>query len=188
MPWWNHFDVLAPIYDRVITTVQQERLKALLQLPAAGLLVDVGGGTGRVAQTLVTHVSQIVVLDESLGMLWQAQSKGLPVACAESEQLPFPDGSIPLILMVDAFHHLRDQVRAVSELMRVLTPDGRIVIEEPNIERRAVKLIALAEKLTLMRSHFCPPQKMQRMFEAAGGRVEMTRDNPSFWLVVEKAP
>ena len=186
MPWWNHFDVLAPIYDRVITGVQPERLKSLLRLPAEGLLLDVGGGTGRVAQTLSAHVGRVIVLDESSAMLQQAQDKKLPAACARSERLPFPDGIIPRILMVDAFHHLDDQTRTVAELMRVLAPRGRMVVEEPNVERWAVKLLALAEKLALMRSRFRSPPRMQQMFEAAGGRVRITRDGPNFWLVVEK--
>jgi len=182
----TRYNRLAPIYDRVIPAVQAERLKALLQLPVDGLLLDVGGGTGRVAQVLAGQASHIVVLDESLGMLRQAQEKGLPTACARSEQLPFPDRAIPRILMVDAFHHLSDQDHAAAELMRVLAPGGQMVIEEPNIERGAVKLVALAERLALMRSRFRSPQKMRRLFEAAGGQVTISRDGPNFWLAVEK--
>ena len=187
MPWLDHFHFFAPIYDRVITTVQPERLKALLQLSIEGQLLDVGGGTGRVAQMLAAHVSQVIVLDESRGMLQQAGGKGLPVACARAERLPFPDGAIPRILMVDTFHHLGDQARVVAELMRVLAPGGRLVIKEPNIERGVVKLVALAERLALMRSRFRSPQKMQQMFDAVGGRARLTHDDPNFWLVVEKA-
>ncbi|UCC62672.1 MAG: class I SAM-dependent methyltransferase [Anaerolineae bacterium] len=187
MPRPDHFGFLAPIYDRVIiTAIQAERLKALLQLPVDGPLLDVGGGTGRVAQVLADQASHIVVLDESLGMLRQAQEKRLPTACARSEQLPFPDGAIPRILMVDAFHHLGDQDHAVAELMRVLAPGGRMVIEESNIEHGAVKLVALAERLALMRSRFRTPREVQRLFQATGSQVGISRDGPSFWVVVEK--
>lgn len=187
MSWPGHFHFLAPIYDQVITHVEPERLKTLLQLPARVQLLDVGGGTGRVAQTLAAHVDQVIVLDESMGMLQEARDKGLPVVRAKAERLPFPEGTIARLLMVDSFHHLADQAGAVTEMMRVLTPDGRLVIQEPNIRHGVVKLVALAEKLALMRSHFCSLQKMWRMFEAAGGRVTLAHDEPSFWLVVEKA-
>ena len=186
MPWLDHFHLLAPIYDRVITHVQPDRLKELLRLPIKDQLLDVGGGTGRVAQTLAAHVGQVIVLDESLGMLREARDKGLTVVRAQAERLPIPDGAIPRLLMVDTFHHLTHQAGAVAELMRVLTSDGRLVVKEPNIKRGAVKLVALAEKLALMRSRFHSPQKIWRMFEAAGGRVTLTHDGPNFWLVVEK--
>jgi hypothetical protein len=53
------------------------------------------------------------------------------------------------------------------------------------VERTPVRLIALAEKLILMRSHFHSPQAVQRMFEAAGGRVCLEREGGKFWAVVE---
>ncbi len=188
MPILDHFHFLAPIYDRVITTVRPKRLKTLLRPSAHDRLLDVGGGTGRVAQTLAEHVGQAIVLDESPGMLREARAKGLPALRAKAERLPFAAGTLPRILMVDAFHHLSDQEGVVAELIRVLAPGGRLVIEEPNIEHGAVKLVALAEKLALMRSHFHSPQKMQQMFEAAGALVTLTRDGSNFWLVVEKDP
>ncbi len=186
MPWPDHFRFLAPIYERVITHIEPERLKALLQLPSAGLLLDVGGGTGRVAQALADHVGQIIVVDESVGMLREARDKGLPAVCAQAERLPFPDDAILRLLMVDTFHHLTHQASATAELMRVMAPDGRLVIQEPDIRHASVKLVALAEKLTLMRSRFQPPHKMRRLFEAAGGQVTLTQDGANCWLTVEK--
>jgi ubiquinone/menaquinone biosynthesis C-methylase UbiE len=188
MPWLDHFHFLAPIYDRVITAVQPNKLRAGLQLPADGFLLDVGGGTGRVAQTLANHAGHIVVLDESPGMLQQARGKGLSAIRARAESLPLPNGAIPRILMVDTFHHLNDQRQTIAELLRVLAPNGRLVIEEPNIEHTAVKLVALAEKLTLMRSHFRSPAKMKRMLESAGARVRIIRDGSDLMLVAEKRP
>jgi ubiquinone/menaquinone biosynthesis C-methylase UbiE len=186
MPWLDHFHFLAPIYDRVITAVQPEKLKALLQMPAEGPLLDVGGGTGRVAQTLAPYTDHIVVLDESPGMLLQARDKGLSAVRARAERLPFPNGAVPRILMVDAFHHLSNQTKTIAEMMRVLAPNGRLVIEEPNIEHLGVKLVALAEKLALMRSHFRSPATMKHLFESAGARVQLIRDEPDLMLVAEK--
>ncbi|MFZ5916120.1 MAG: class I SAM-dependent methyltransferase [Chloroflexota bacterium] len=186
MPLLDHFGFLAPFYDRVITTVRPERLGELLQLPAEGLLLDVGGGTGRVAQTLAGAVSHLVVLDESPGMLQEARRKGLVVAQSRAERLPFADGSLPRVLMVDAFHHLAHHTQVVSELARVLAPGGRLVIEEPDITHRAVKWVALAEKLLLMRSRFFSSTEMARMFDTAGLQVSLVHDGPNFWLLARK--
>jgi ubiquinone/menaquinone biosynthesis C-methylase UbiE len=102
------------------------------------------------------------------------------------ERLPFADGVFARALMVDTFHHLRDQQQTATELLRVLSPQGRLVLEEQNVERVSIRLTALAEKVALMRSHFHPPQVVQQMFEAAGGRVRLERDGINFWAVVEK--
>jgi len=184
-PFFDHFSLVSRYYDRLFPVLNAERLRELLQLPAAGRVLDLGGGTGQVAQALRGFVDEIVVLDESVGMLHQARLKGLPAVRGEAERLPFANGAFTRILMVDTFHHLRDQRQAAAELLRVLAPGGRLVIEEPDVERTPVRLIALAEKLALMRSHFFSPQAVLEMFEAAGGRVCLEREGGKFWAVVE---
>ena len=182
----DHFRFLAPIYDRVLASPQPDRLRSLLGLPVAGSLLDVGGGTGRVAHALRGLADKVVVLDESAAMLQQARLKGLTAVHGQAERLPFPDGAFARILVVDAFHHLQDQQQAAVELLRVLAPSGCLVIEEPNVERVSVRLIALAEKLALMRSHFCPPSALQQIFEAAGGNVRLVRQGLSVWATVHR--
>ena len=182
----DHFRFVAPLYDRLFASPDPGHLRQVLDLPVTGQILDVGGGTGRVAQMLRGLADKVVILDESAPMLRQALLKGLPATRGQAEWLPFPDGAFARILVVDAFHHLQDQQRAASELLRVLAPWGRIVIEEPNIEQASVRLLALAEKLALMRSHFCSPATVQRIFEAAGGQVCLVRQGMNFWAITEK--
>ena len=63
-----------------------------------------------------------------------AREKGcLNPVCSQTEFLPYPDNYFKLILMVDAFHHLYNQKLTAMEMWRVLAPEGRIIVEEPNI-------------------------------------------------------
>jgi demethylmenaquinone methyltransferase/2-methoxy-6-polyprenyl-1,4-benzoquinol methylase len=81
----------------------------------------------------------------------------------ELEALPFADATFDRILLVEAFHHVNDQRIALRELLRVLKPSGRPVIEEQDVRRLPVTIVALLEKLFLVRGHFKPPSVMMGM-------------------------
>lgn len=183
----NLFDWLAPLYDRVLHFSDPSKLLELLELDRAHRLLDVGGGTGRVTDTLVEYVDRACIVDVSHGMLAQARDKKLCAYRGAAERLPFQDGAFDRILVVDAFHHFRDWAGAAAELLRVLRDDGRIVVEEPDIRYTVVKGIALAERLLLMRSRFYAPADLARLFERAGGRVEVREDGAGiYWATIER--
>ncbi len=183
----EHFDILAPLYDRLIKLENVEQLKQHLALPSSGKLLDAGGGTGRVASALQDKIPFIVVADLSAGMLRQAALKnGLKPVCSFSENLPFDDAAFDRIVMVDAFHHVCDRIQTARELWRVLKPGGRLVIEEPDIQKWIVKLAALGEKLALMRSHFVSPPRIGRLFGDPSARVQIAYQRYTAWVIVEK--
>jgi len=184
----DHFALFAPFYDRLFASLDPARLKSLLGLPVEGRILDAGGGTGRVAQALSGLAGQIVVADESAAMLRVADGKrGIDAVRARAQRLPFADASFQRIILVDAFHHLGDQRAAAVELWRVLAPGGRLVIEDPDIRKLPVRLLALAEKVAMMRSCFLTPDSMGEMFRVLGGRVEIQDDDHlTAWVVVDR--
>ena len=100
--------------------------------------------------------------------------------------MPFADGYFDCVLMVDALHHVADQAQTASELWRVIKPGGRIVIQEPDIRKFAVKLIAIAEKLALMRSHFLDGDAISSLFPFDGADVEIHAEDFNVWVIVKK--
>lgn len=189
MPLLDHFGFMAPIYDRLIKPKAPEYLWDFMELPTDGLLLDAGGGTGRLAQFMLEKSAGVVLVDLSKEMLIEARGKGeFMRVCSHTEGFPFPDGSFSRILMVDALHHVCNQSDTAFELWRVLEPGGYIVIEEPDLHKFGVKLVAVAEKLALMRSHFLSPSDIAALFDfpRAEVRIETEHDGFNAWVIVLK--
>ena len=184
---FNHFDFLAPIYDRLVRPSDPTRLINLLGLPSSGILLDIGGGTGRISYPLVKTTAGVVIADSSLGMLTQANKKdGLVTLCSESERLPFEDNVFEREMMVDALHHVSDYQLTTHEMWRVLKSGGRIVVEEPDIDMMPIKVMALIEKLALMRSHFISPARIAASFGHPTAVVSIVRESSTVWIVIDK--
>jgi len=190
MRLFDHFDLLAPFYERVFGVQRADSLLAHLALESGQSLLDVGGGTGQIAAQLAGFVDRVCVLEPSPGMLKQGQRKDICLVQGVGERLPFPSGTVDRILMVDAFHHLLDQEQTVREMARVLAAGGRVVIQEPDIRHWVIKLVALVEKVLLMRSHFYTVEEIQSMFEPMNGggcMVKIERQEHTAWVIFEKA-
>jgi demethylmenaquinone methyltransferase/2-methoxy-6-polyprenyl-1,4-benzoquinol methylase len=186
-PFLDHFGLLAPFYEFFIRPRDPEKIGSLAHLPSGGIVLDAGGGTGRIAQHLRGKAAQIVVADESFEMLREAQKKdGLQPVLSYTEDLPFKNDTFDFIIMVDALHHVADQPKTTEELCRILKPGGRLIIEEPDIHYLRVKFIALAEKLALMRSHFLSPQQIVNLFHEKTTNVQVEQENGLAWIIVEK--
>jgi ubiquinone/menaquinone biosynthesis C-methylase UbiE len=187
MPILDHFGIIAPFYDRVIRLGTADKMIALANLPTQGALLDAGGGTGRVASALNGMAASLVVADLSFDMLKQASKKGsLQTVCSHTEKLPFDDSSFERVIMVDALHHVCDHGETALELWRVLKPGGRLLIEEPDIRQFSIKLLALAEKLALMRSHFISPPAIVRLFPYPSARSLIEKDGYNAWVIIDK--
>ena len=183
----DHFDIIASFYDRLIGPPDTSRLRRMLKLPASGWLLDAGGGTGRVSNHFCTLVSGLVVSDLSHRMLAKAREKDIRPVQAHAERLPFADEFFDRILVVDALHHFCSQQESISDLVRVLKPGGRMVIEEPDFTHKGVKILALIEKLLLMRSHFHSPEEIETIIMSHGVSTRIVRDNRhTAWIIAEK--
>jgi hypothetical protein len=60
------------------------------------------------------------------------------------------------------------------------------VIEEPDIHDWGVKLVALGEKLALMRSHFLSGSEIQNLFQGITDQTQISKEDHFVWVVLRK--
>ncbi|MXP14906.1 metalloregulator ArsR/SmtB family transcription factor [Altererythrobacter confluentis] len=113
----------------------EERLIAALGDHALGAVLDIGTGTGRMAELFAPRAGSIVALDKSLDMLRVARAKlqHLPADAVELVQgdfaaLPFAPQRFDTVLLHQVLHFALNPAAALMEAARVTRDGGRIVI------------------------------------------------------------
>lgn len=114
--------------------VERHLLDALASQPL-GEVLDIGTGTGRMAELFAPEADHVVALDKSLDMLRVARAKlqNLPEGTVELVQgdflaLPFAAHRFDTILLHQVLHFAHEPARALAEAARVTRSGGRIAI------------------------------------------------------------
>lgn len=110
--------------------------------PDAGVILDLGCGTGRFSGPLAQQFNATVVgVDPSEKMLREAGKKiGAPRVCYArgiAEAIPVNADSADLVFASMVFHHFRDPFQVARECGRVLRPRGRVFLRTASREQIA---------------------------------------------------
>jgi len=110
-------------------------LAAALADRPLGALLDVGTGTGRVAELLADGAAHVTGLDKSPEMLRIARARlqHLPAGKIDLVQgdfaaLPFAGGSFDTVLFHQVLHYAQEPETVLAEAARVTRPGGRVAI------------------------------------------------------------
>lgn len=118
-------------------------------------VLDVGCGAGNLAMALAERVASVDGVDPSPKMVERAREKcadsGLDNCAfqvAPAEQLPFADRTFDLVTTSAVLYLLDDlQVRAASQIARVVRPNGLVALHEPTPLMTPPRMDALLERL-----------------------------------------
>ncbi|MEU4780124.1 class I SAM-dependent methyltransferase [Micromonospora sp. NPDC023633] len=116
---------------RLERTRTRELLRELLP-PAPARVLDVGGGPGVYARTLVAAGHRVRLVDLVSGHVAQAAGGQPPVdaVVADARALPEEDDHYDVTLLLGPLYHLvrgEDRLKALGEAVRVTRPGGRVV-------------------------------------------------------------
>lgn len=127
------------IYSSFGYDIERER-QAIIEtaLPISGRILEAGTGKGHLALALARRGYRLVSFDLSEEQLKSARANlenhGLlhlvELKRENGEQLSFPDGSFDVIFSVNMVHHLKRPLVVMSELIRVLSPRGKLVLSD----------------------------------------------------------
>lgn len=148
MPESVSFDPIAHRYDATrgypldVATTIARGLLAFGGLGRGDEIVEIGIGTGRIALPLIEQGANVTGVDISANMvdllrqkyvtLREADTQGrlgrLDVELADMTALPFEDGRFDASIAVHVLHLVPEWRRALDELLRVVRPDGPLLI------------------------------------------------------------
>jgi SAM-dependent methyltransferase len=138
----SHFDRIATVYDEslpghVVEHYLRKRTAFVRALSPSGSVLDVGCGTGALAQRLAESGYEVTGVDPSEGMLevLRARSPEVRAAVGSGTELPFGSDSFDIVLSVATMHHIADPVavrRTLAEMTRVSKPGGWILVWDHN--------------------------------------------------------
>jgi len=94
---------------------------------------DLGCGSGMISAALAPCVSRVVAVDESGPMLKVAEQRLAPFGNVELrpgtiESLPIEDETLDAAILFLVAHFITDPMRVMTEIRRVLKPEGRLLV------------------------------------------------------------
>jgi len=112
----------------------REKALAVAGVQPGRLAVDVGAGTGFIAEGLLRRGLRVIAVDPSPAMLAEMRRKfnggRIAYLLGDAEALPLGDGSVEYAFANMCLHHVEHPLRAIREMARILRPGGALVITD----------------------------------------------------------
>lgn len=134
----NQYNEQAKNYDRRWSRYINKTLAFLLrwaEIPTSAYVLDIACGTGELERLLLINNSEqsISGIDISEQMLTEARHKlkdspNVTFKKGTASQLPFPDRHFDIVVSASSFHYFPDPEKALAEAIRVLKPNGKVII------------------------------------------------------------
>jgi SAM-dependent methyltransferase len=119
-----------------------DHVVATAGIGSADAVLDLGCGMGAATVPAALRGATVFAVDPSALMrsalrvrrLWQRGRSRIRVRDGAAERLPLEDGSVDVVVAVNAMHHWSDMDAAARELRRVLRSGGRVVLVDEDFD------------------------------------------------------
>ena len=104
-------------------------------------LLDVGCGSGTLLGLLKGHGFHVKGVDfSSEASAVAKRDNGVDVAVGSLEEVHFPDRSFDVVTLFHVMEHVTNPRQVLSEVSRILRPEGVVILQVPNIESWQFKI------------------------------------------------
>lgn len=113
---------------------QERRLEMVRRyIPLEGKkILDVGCGIGTYLQAFKRFTNKLYGVEINAKRAAEAKRVTPNIFIAPAEKLPFDDATFDLVFSHEVLEHVGDDRKAIEEAVRVLRPEGHIVLFVPN--------------------------------------------------------
>jgi len=124
-----------------------DQLEALVRgyVSSQTSVLDLGCGRGGVVELVWRGVKDIPSLSEH-------RAPGMPVLRAVGEHLPFAGDSFDLVVSVWVLEHVKEPLKVLREVARVLRPGGHFVFLTPNLRHPLVSMNRIGKAIPLLQT------------------------------------
>ena len=109
-----------------LTSLRAERMANVLPV-LKGRVMDIGAGDNMLLKLYQEKNLQNAAAQQSVGIDVEDWGGGCTIV-ANCKKLPFEDASFDTVSYIACINHIPERVEALAETMRVLKPDGQVVI------------------------------------------------------------
>ncbi len=126
-------------YQRFGYDLEKERDFILdKSLPISGEILEIGTGKGHFALSLAKRGFNFTSIDISdqeqeiarLNIKYLGLEKQVIFRIEDAQHLSFPNGSFDVIFSINVFHHLKNPLAVLDEIIRLLRVSGKVILSD----------------------------------------------------------
>ena len=190
------------IINNYIHALQIHEIEQFIPKNTHSLCLDVGCGYGRIAEGIIKKRKNVFVHGIDIAPTFvklfnkKLKKKGKAVV-GSADKLPYKNDTFDVVWIVGAlmyFEKYKEQMKVVNELVRVLKPNGKLILIEPNtVGNNIVKLwggapfiyrsILRKPKVETYGIQFRPNQ-IDGLIKKTGGEIVYKKGYPLFTILL----
>ncbi|MDE3226024.1 MAG: class I SAM-dependent methyltransferase [Nitrospirota bacterium] len=176
------------LHEAVKTATARLRLQLLSPAGPKGRLLDIGCGGGFFVRAAAAVGWDAMGLEPSVeAARHAARTQHIRVVAGRSEETPFVDDRFDVITLFDVLEHVFCPRTCLTEARRLLAPDGKLVIETPNMAGWLPRVMGTRHPWIRPPEHltyFTPPT-LRLLLAQCGLRVEQLHGRTTKVLTLE---